>query len=73
MCGQGRHEFVADSVSLAASNDTLSRVAHTSANVTDAHLILIAESDGLTFVSFDRQAIGMASDLGVGHLHLTLK
>lgn len=65
MCALDGHIFLADSVSLADSHALLGELVHSSAAVTDVHLILLAHAAGATFVTFDRKAGRMAGQLGV--------
>jgi len=65
MCALDGHAFVADSVSLADAHTLLGQIAPSSAAVTDAHLILLANATGATFVTFDRKAAKTAEKVGV--------
>lgn len=59
----GGHQFVTDTISLAEHHETVRALAHSSALVTDLHLILIAQSAGHRFITFDRAAAEMADAL----------
>lgn len=72
MCSLAGHEFVADTVSLADSFEMLGEIAHSSSDVTDAHLILLANAAGATFVTFDRRAAQMATDCAVPNVLLRI-
>jgi len=65
ICSLAGHEFVADTVSLAETFELLGQIAHSSSDVTDAHLILLARAADATFVTFDRQAAQMALNIEV--------
>lgn len=65
MCEVSGHRFVVDSVSLADSHIEVGETAHSSAQVTDLHLILLAREADAGFVTFDRQASQMAEKIGV--------
>lgn len=72
MCALPGHEFLADTVSLAAAHHEVGMVALGSSHVTDLHLILISRQEGASFVTFDRAAADMATRLGVAAVLLTL-
>ena len=72
MCSLAGHEFIADSVSLADSFESLGEMAHSSSDVTDAHLILLARAADATLVTFDRQATQMAATVGVNAVSLSM-
>ena len=72
LCSLAGHEFVADTVSLADSFELLGEMAHSSSDVTDAHLILIARNARANFVTFDRRAAEIAAAHGVTQVLLTL-
>lgn len=65
ICALDGHAFVADSVSLADAHTLLGQIAPSSAAVVDAHLILLANAAGATFVTFDRKAAKTAEKVGV--------
>lgn len=64
MCAMTGHEFLPDSVSLADAHEVMGELAQGSADVTDAHLVLLASKAGSTFVTFDRRAARMATSRG---------
>lgn len=72
ICSLAGHEFVSDSVSLAAAHQVLGEMAHSSSEVTDAHLILIARNARANFVTFDRRAAEIAAAHDVTPVLLTL-
>ncbi|MGI9136414.1 MAG: TA system VapC family ribonuclease toxin [Candidatus Nanopelagicales bacterium] len=72
LCSLAEHEFVADTVSLADSFELIGEMAHSSSAITDAHLILLANAEGATFVTFDRQAAQMATDCAVPNVLLRI-
>ncbi|MFM8349730.1 MAG: TA system VapC family ribonuclease toxin [Actinomycetales bacterium] len=73
MCSLPGHEFLVDSVSLAARHEHLAHLAHGSAHITDAHLILLAGEANCGFVTFDRYAAAMASKIEVPCTLLTMQ
>lgn len=72
ICRLPGHQFLIDPVSLADSHQQLARLAHGSAHITDAHLILLAHEAKCGFVTFDRRAAEMASSIQVPCVLLTL-
>lgn len=72
ICSLTGHEFVSDSMSLADAHQALGEMAHSSSDVTDAHLILIARNARANFVTFDRRAAEIAAAHGVTQVLLTL-
>ena len=72
ICALGKHEFLRDDVSLALHANTLEVVAHSSAQVTDVHLILLARTSRSSFVTFDRGASAIAEALEVPYALLSI-
>ena len=65
ICSLAGHEFISDSVSLAEAHALIGEIAHSSSDVTDAHLILLAREASATFVTFDRNTAAMAARIEV--------
>lgn len=65
MCNLPGHMFLDDAVRLSQHAEDLRGTVHGSAQVTDVHLILLAGSSNLTFVTFDRAAAVLAERLRV--------
>ena len=65
ICSLAGHEFIVDSVSLAEAHALIGEMAHSSSDVTDAHLILLAREASATLVTFDRKAAEMATRIKV--------
>lgn len=72
ICSLAGHEFLSDPVSLADVHQAVGEMAHSSSDVTDAHLILIARNARANFVTFDRRAAEIAAAHGVTPVLLTL-
>ena len=72
ICALGMHKFLRDDVSLALHANTLGAVVHSSAQVTDVHLLLLAQTSGSSFVTFDRGASAIADALEVPHTLLSI-
>jgi toxin-antitoxin system PIN domain toxin len=72
MCRLPGHEFLVDPVSLASHHEQVARLAHGSAHITDAHLILLAHEATCGFVTFDRRAAEMAAGIKVPCVLLSL-
>lgn len=72
MCRLPGHEFLVDTVSLASQHEQVAHLAHGSAHITDAHLILLAREAPCGFVTFDRRAAEMAAGISVPCVLLSL-
>lgn len=66
------HTFLNDTVQLSQHADELQRWVHSSAQVTDAHLLLLARQHNARLVTFDRGVVAMAAGMAVPTTELSM-
>lgn len=65
LCAISGHAYLDDTVQFSQHADELQRWVHSSSQVTDAHLLLLARHHSIGLVTFDRGIAAMAAGLGV--------
>lgn len=72
MRAMGGHQFVVDGVQLSDHAEQMQGLVHGSTQVTDMHIVLLAKSERLNVVTFDRGLSALAEALAVPAEVLTL-